>query len=125
MRPNIYLGPTLNLIPLCLSLVKRWGIFLNSEPPDTFLKNDADKTELGHLPFAQIETIARVLDYGARKYDRNNWQKGSFTRYASAALRHVFARMKGERLDEESGLPHLAHAACCILFMMWLDDREA
>lgn len=88
-----------------------------------FTKHDEGKVELGHLPFAQLETIAAVLDYGARKYARDNWQKGSFIRYGSAGLRHVFARMKGERLDPESSLPHLAHAVCCFLFMMWLDDN--
>lgn len=91
----------------------------------TFTKHDTGKAELAHLQFEQLETIARVQDYGARKYSRDNWQKGTFTRYASAALRHIFARLKGERLDPESGLPHLAHAACCILFMMWIDDNGA
>lgn len=27
-----------------------------------------------------------------------------------------------ERLDPESGLPHLAHAACCLLFALELDE---
>jgi hypothetical protein len=89
----------------------------------SFTKHDTGKAELAHLQFEQLETIARVQDYGAVKYSRDNWKKGSFTRYASAALRHIFARLKGERLDPESGLPHLAHAACCILFMMWFDDQ--
>ena len=29
----------------------------------------------------------------------------------------------GEKNDLESGLHHLAHAGCCLLFMLWLDDR--
>jgi hypothetical protein len=91
---------------------------------DTFKKDDNDKVKLAYLPFAQLETIARVLDHGAEKYGRDNWQKGDFTRYASACLRHVFARLKGEKNDPESGLPHLAHAACCILFMMWFDNNR-
>lgn len=90
----------------------------------TFQKHDTGKLELVHLPFAQLETIARVLDYGAAKYERDNWKCGTFGRYASACLRHLFARLKGERVDSESGLPHLAHAACCVLFMMWFDDEE-
>lgn len=88
-----------------------------------FLKHDAGKPELAHLPFTQLEAVARVLDYGAAKYSRDNWQRGDFIRYASACLRHLFARLKGDRLDSESGLPHLAHAACCILFMMWFDEH--
>ena len=89
-----------------------------------FKKNDYGKVQLAHLPFAQLEIIARVLDHGAEKYGRDNWKKGNFTRYASACLRHVFARLKGEHADPESRLPHLAHAACCILFMMWHDGEE-
>lgn len=89
-----------------------------------FKKNDTGKLQLAHLPFAQLEVIAAVLDHGAMKYGRDNWQRGSFTVYASACLRHLFARMKGEKLDPESGLPHLAHAACCILFMLWFDGEQ-
>jgi hypothetical protein len=87
-----------------------------------FRKNDAGKVKLAYLPFAQLEMICRVLDHGEEKYGRNNWQQGDFMRYASACFRHLFARMKGETHDPQSGLPHLAHAACCILFMMWFDD---
>ena len=89
-----------------------------------FIKHDQGKVKLAHLPFAQLEIIARVLDHGEVKYGRDNWKKGNFMRYASACLRHLFARLKGERNDPESGLPHLAHAACCILFMMWFDDGD-
>jgi hypothetical protein len=89
-------------------------------------KNDSGKPHmalLAALPLEQVITIARVLEHGAIKYSRDNWKHGKFMRYASAALRHLFARLKGERLDPESGLPHLAHAAACILFMMWFDDN--
>lgn len=90
-----------------------------------FLKHKTDKPMLSHLPAGQIETVMQVLDHGAKKYSRNNWQKGGFHVYASAALRHVFARIRGEKIDRESGLPHLAHAVCCLLFLMWFDDRDA
>jgi hypothetical protein len=38
-------------------------------------------------------------------------------------MRHVHAWRAGETKDPESGLHHLAHAGCCLLFMLWLDDR--
>lgn len=89
-----------------------------------FLKHHADKPMLSHLPVEQITTVAMVLDHGAKKYSRDNWKQGDFHSYASACLRHVFARIRGERLDPESGQPHLAHAVCCLLFLMSFDDRD-
>ncbi|WP_228144548.1 dATP/dGTP diphosphohydrolase domain-containing protein [Moraxella lacunata] len=29
-----------------------------------------------------------------------------------------------EMVDGESGLPHLAHAVCCLIFLMWFDGSE-
>ena len=66
------------------------------------------------------EDVARVLEYGKRKYGMFNWLRGdmSYSRVASAALRHLVADLDGEEKDEESGLKHLTHAACCIIFLM-------
>lgn len=83
------------------------------------LKYDEGKNQLELLPPDGVEAIGRVLTYGAQKYAPRNWEKGMSTgRLAGATLRHVFARMRGERNDPETGMPHLAHAGCCILF--WL-----
>lgn len=72
-------------------------------------------------PFAEIE-VAKVLAFGAKKYSRGNWSllPNLQTRYMDAALRHLNAVRRGEVADDESGLHHLAHAACCVMFM--LDD---
>lgn len=86
--------------------------------PNCGLKFDADKPSLSLLPFDALEEVAKVLDFGARKYDAHNWRKGmEFSRLVSAALRHISAWNLGEDNDPESGLNHLAHAACCILFL--------
>lgn len=88
-------------------------------------KYDGSKPRWDLLPFKQVEDVVRVLTFGAEKYDDDNWQavSGAEKRYLSAALRHIAAYAEGERLDSESGLPHLAHAACCILFLMWFDEE--
>ena len=53
--------------------------------------------------------------FGAKKYARDNWRLGfKYTRSAAALKRHYVLFMAGEDLDEESGLPHLAHMACCL-----------
>ena len=49
---------------------------------------------------------------------------GSYAKVIKFAChRHLQAWWSGERLDKESGLPHLAHAVCCLLFLMWGDDE--
>lgn len=96
-------------------------------------KFDGEKPALAFLPTEPLEEVAEILDFGAEKYGRNNWQIGtSWMRFASAALRHLFAWIRGEDLDPETGKSHLAHAACNLLFLMWYqrhgkgeDDRQS
>ena len=79
----------------------------------------ASKPRLELLPSAALEQIAEVLTYGAAKYDANNWCRGArWGRYYAALLRHLFAWWRGEDRDAETGLSHLAHAGCCLLFLM-------
>ena len=89
-------------------------------------KDDAGKPRWDLLPFCALNEVAKVLEFGARKYAPNDWRKVPDwrARYVGAALRHVAAFALGERLDPESKLPHLAHAACCVLFMLELDTGE-
>jgi hypothetical protein len=92
-----------------------------SKPEGT--KHDAGKPIFGAIPpFAELE-VAKVMEFGCQKYSRGNWAvvDNLQERYMDAALRHLNAVRRGERLDDESGLSHLAHAACCVLFM--LDDE--
>lgn len=95
-------------------------------------KNDAEKIRLDLLPTESLEEIAKVLTFGAKKYTDYNWTKGlKWSRLLGATLRHLFAFMRGEDKDPESGISHLAHAGCCILFLLYhekhhikLDDRH-
>ena len=47
----------------------------------------------------------------------------SADRYVKAAFRHLIAYSQGEVNDKESGLPHLAHLGCCVLFLLSLEDE--
>jgi Domain of unknown function (DUF5664) len=95
------------------------------------IKHDGEKTMLALLPFEAIEEVGKVLTFGAQKYAAHNWRGGfAYSRVLSAALRHLFAWARGQDNDPESGLSHLAHAACCILFLLsftlsgsGIDDR--
>ena len=97
----------------------------------TALKFDGDKLPLHLLSTEAMNQTAAVLKFGAQKYAEHNWRKGfAWSRPLSAAMRHITAFNNGEDTDPESGLSHLAHAACCIMFLLefekthpHLDDR--
>jgi len=82
-------------------------------------KFDANKLEYGLVPPLALEEMVRVLTFGAQKYERDNWKKvpDSKRRYFDAMQRHLWAWKRGEQLDPESGIHHLAHAACCLFFL--------
>lgn len=71
----------------------------------------------GETPYLQL---VNVLEFGAWKYAPGNWRKGlPRARVYAAALRHVHARSEGDYKDDETGLPHLAHALCELMFLYW------
>lgn len=88
------------------------------------LKFDQDKPRMDLLDPLAIEQLALVLGFGAQKYAAHNWRKGlSKTRLIAAALRHLFAYLRGEDTDPETGLPHPAHAMCGCMFLLGLSHR--
>jgi hypothetical protein len=88
-------------------------------------KFDGDKLRWDLLPMREIEQVVEILTIGAKKYDDNNWQKVEpFDRYNAAAFRHFVAWCKGEKLDQETGRNHLAHAICCLIFLLWKDNQD-
>lgn len=70
------------------------------------------------IPNSVLADVSRVLTYGAGKYAQWNWTKGQpWSVPFNSGLRHIAAWLDGEENDEESGLPHLAHFACNVLFV--------
>jgi hypothetical protein len=96
------------------------------ETPVEGIKYDDSKLKWSLLPWKQVEEVVKVLQHGAKKYAPDNWKKVQpyKERYFNAAMRHLMAWYWGEKNDPETGLNHLAHAACCILFMLWHDGEE-
>ena len=88
-------------------------------------KFDKEKSRWSLIPYKQLEQVVDVLTLGAIKYSDDNWQhvKPLKERYFSAAMRHISAWKGGEKNDPETGLSHMAHAVCCLLFIMWGDDN--
>lgn len=91
-----------------------------SNQEDIGKKFDQNKLRWSLLPISAVEKIIQVLMYGSDKYSDFNWAKVSNRkeRYVNAAMRHLTAYMRGEEKDPESGLEHLAHCACSLLFLL-------
>lgn len=95
------------------------------------IKFDGGKLEWSLLPFEGLAYVVKVLMYGKKKYTQvidgveisgaDNWKlvDNRNHRYWNAAQRHMIEHQMGNLLDEETKLPHLAHAVCCLLFLLW------
>lgn len=89
-------------------------------------KYDEGKTRFDLYPLDAYKGCADVLTFGAQKYTANGWKSvpNAVPRYYAALIRHLNAQMKyieeggaGLNPDEESGLAHLDHAQCCLVFL--------
>jgi len=88
-------------------------------------KNDDAKVRMELLSVDALTDIAEVLTFGAEKYDSHNWRKGfEWSRLYGAILRHLTSHMNGEDRDPESGLSHLAHAGCGLMFLLEHEKRK-
>lgn len=89
-------------------------------------KDDNGKPRYDLIAPELLEDVSKVLTFGAKKYEPRNWEKGmSWGRVFSGAMRHLWAWWGGEDRDKETGLSHLAHAACCIMFLLAYEKRGA
>lgn len=89
------------------------------------IKHDQDKVRLDLLSPIWLNGVGKVLTFGARKYTAHNWRKGiERSRLIGAALRHTIAYLGGEDRDPETGLLHLYHASCCLMFAAELHETR-
>lgn len=87
-------------------------------------KDDAGKLPWHLFAWDAAREIVKVLDFGQKKYAARNWERGmDWDRPFAALMRHMTAWWEGERNDPETGLPHLAHAGCCIMFLLAYEIR--
>jgi len=95
------------------------------------LRYNEDKLKWGLVDFDALDNMVRVLMYGEQKYDAHNWKKGlPYVSVTESMLRHIYAFLRGEDVDPESGLPHTGHIMCNAMFLdyYWqhhkdMDDR--
>lgn len=90
------------------------------------VKYDSDKLEYSLLPKGVLTPILKVLSFGKKKYAADNWMlvDSPKERYYNAMQRHINQWWEGEKYDSETGENHLAHAACCLMFLLWFENKE-
>lgn len=89
------------------------------------IKLDQNKPDMSLLSSNAINKLAQVLSFGAKKYQSHNWRLGiAWSRIIAGVLRHLFSYLGGERKDPETGLSHLAHAMCGIMFLLEYEDTR-
>lgn len=83
---------------------------------------NADKPRWGLLALEVFEPVVRVLMFGASKYAAWNFTRGdglSWTDTGESMQRHLNAWLAGEDTDKESGLSHLGHIGCNLMFLLY------
>jgi hypothetical protein len=88
------------------------------------VKADAGKPDISLIPHAVLCEVARGFMDGERKYGRHNFRQGmAYSRYISAAYRHLGEFNNGMDVADDSGVHHLAHAICCCV-MLYINQQE-
>lgn len=102
--------------------------FTAKYPPETHktetkcgVKHNKGKPEFSHTPVEFEIGVAKAFTYGAQKYDADNFRNGISTRELLDAMdRHMRLEKSGVEKDEESGLPHWAHAAASLAMYVFM-----
>ena len=123
----------MNPCDTCCAPTNNWTPLLQYNPEDVAftkttagVKYDNGKPQWSLLPFRALKEVVEVLTYGAKKYAPDNWKKvpDARRRYIDAGFRHLTAYTTGETNDPETGKHHLAHAICCLLYLVAFDLGE-
>lgn len=83
-------------------------------------------TDTYDTAYAAATDLAHVMEFGAKKYSRNNWRLGfNDSRLLDAAMRHL-TQWFDNPIDDESGFDHRAHAMFEISALLdQIDTRRA
>ena len=92
----------------------------------TGTKHDNGKLKYHLIPWQVLHALAEVLTFGARRYSPNNWKylADAEERYEDAMWRHLVARKSGQKVDPDSGLPHLWHAGTNLAFLIYFEAQS-
>ncbi len=82
--------------------------FMLSDNKKTLLQEAIDCLETDDIK--QITRIAKVLQYGANRYEPNNWRLIPQEEHINHALIHIIAHLAGDIQDD-----HIDHALCRLM----------
>jgi hypothetical protein len=75
--------------------------------------------------FDSIKDLPKVLEFGAKKYSKDNWKKGlDLNEILDSMQRHVSSVIDGEQHDPESTLHHMGHIMCNAMFYMYHYNKQ-
>jgi hypothetical protein len=90
-----------------------------------FIKNDTGKNRISLIDPEFILLLGNILTFGAEKYEADNWKKcDDISRYKDALLRHIYSYLAGEKVDPESGMSHLGHAAFGLMCLNYFEKEN-
>lgn len=84
------------------------------------MRFNENKPELSYIldVMPALKDMVAVMEFGANKYERNNWKKGfPKEKLLDSLMRHLDAFYSGENIDPESGLHHVGHILCNAAFL--------
>ena len=90
------------------------------------LKFDGAKRQWNLLYRPWLRGVVDVLTRGALKYSPDNWKRVDNPKvsYLNALQRHLDAFIEGEEKDPETGISHLSHLGCCLMFLKYFEDNQ-
>lgn len=81
-------------------------------------RKNSNKPKMSLIDLKCFEDLARVLEFGSKKYSVDNWKKGLvMTEVLDSMLRHIAELRAGEYYDKESGLSHIGHIQANAMFL--------
>lgn len=88
-------------------------------------RHNKGKLKWSLIDYKSLEPMVKVLEFGAKKYDRENWKKGlPFTDICDSLMRHLYSFMDGEDIDAESGISHIGHILCNAMFLSYMVENK-
>jgi hypothetical protein len=111
------------------SAVKVTEMIINENKKEVGSRKNEGKLDYTLMDLESFKPMIEVLDFGAKKYARDNWKLGGskFTllQITSSLMRHLVAFLSGQDNDDESGLSHIGHMQCNLMFLgYWMQQHQ-